>query len=271
MLSFEETKNRLKLLPFDYRGQGKNKTLKLQDPELFKAIYYWSQPLESKMKECGRYASSYNFSHRVMFILNKDGNVENMKCACGRRYGWTPYCRHCSEPKDMTRKLSQGQQKIWKERNRTSSRIKIANELFREGKSPAYDVESIPVLNKFALDYGLNLQHAEYLGEKFVPELGYWLDGFDPSRNVVVEIDEPYHFYKHCLGQRDIRRHRELIETLQCSIYRLYFNKRTNRVVLYNTPENPENWDYEQGYDLADFDRINSNGTKRYKEYRPQA
>ena len=75
MLSFKETKNRLKLLPFDYRGQGKNKTLKLQDPELFEAVYYWSQPLESKMKECGRYASSYNFSHRVMFILDKDGNV----------------------------------------------------------------------------------------------------------------------------------------------------------------------------------------------------
>ena len=80
MLSFEETKNRLKALPFDYKGQGKNKTLKLQDPELFEAIYYWSQPLESKMKECGRYASSYNFSHRVMFILDKDGNIENMKC-----------------------------------------------------------------------------------------------------------------------------------------------------------------------------------------------
>lgn len=271
MLSFEETKRRLKALPFNFKGQGKNKTLKLYDPELYEALYYWSKPLEDKMKEYGRYASSYNFSHRIMFILDKDGNVENMKCACGRRYGWTPYCRHCSESKDMTKKLSPDRQKVWKERNRASTRIRIANELFRKGKSPAYDIESIPVLDRFASEYGLHLQHAEHLGEKFIPELGYWLDGFDSEKNIVVEVDEPHHFYKHQLGQRDVRRHRELVETLQCSIYRIYFNKRTNRVVLYNSPEMPENWNYEQGCELAEFDRINSNGTKRYKKYGPQA
>lgn len=248
------------------QGQGCNRTLYKSNPKLYKSIYEYSAVLEQKMKESGRYASAYNFSHRVRFIAEYGADIERLCCKCGKRYSWTGYCRACSP--GSAAELTKEQRTSRALKSSATMRCRLGEEMLKEGKSPRYDVESIAVLNTFAQKHGLNLQHAEQGGEVYIKSLGYWLDGYDRERNVVVEIDEPSHFCKELsLLPRDIKRHQQICKELHCVMYHIYFNKRTGRVVLYNSPDQPNNWNINNGIDLAEFTGFAKNGTKQYGKY----
>jgi len=76
-------------------------------------------------------------------------------------------------------------------------------------------------LNKFM---GWNGQYATNGGEKEVR--GYFLDYYEPSLNLVIEWDEPGHYVRGVLREKDIRRQQEIIKELKCEFYR--YNQRTN-------------------------------------------
>jgi len=61
---------------------------------------------------------------------------------------------------------------------------------------PSYNPESIQLIEEFGRENGYRFQHAENGGEFRVPELGYFLDGYDAIANVAIEIDEDHHFDK---------------------------------------------------------------------------
>ena len=268
--SFEETK--AILLKDNYwktlHGQGCNRTLKLKNPRLFESIYYHTTVLEQKMKESGRYASAYNFTHRILFIVERNGDIEGMKCSCGRTYSWTGHCRRCSELKNTLSRATPEQRVRRILQQSTTMRKLVGLKMTGRGLGPRSDLESIELLEAFGKSLGLNLQHAENGGEIYLTELGYWLDGYYREQNVVVEIDEPYHFRKDLnLIEKDQRRHKLIQEHLGCRIYHIYFNKRTNRTVLYNSPDQPDNWNVNQGTELTEFESFAKNGTKRYNKY----
>lgn len=78
--------------------------------------------------------------------------------------------------------------------------------------------EYIKMLNK---QNGWNLIHAESGGEYRI--LGYFLDGYDPSLNIVFEYDEKCHYKdikNNILKDKDIKRQTEIINELHCDFYR---------------------------------------------------
>lgn len=76
-------------------------------------------------------------------------------------------------------------------------------------------------LNKFM---GWNGQYATNGGEKEIR--GYFLDYYEPTLNLVIEWDEPSHYVRGILRQKDIFRQREIIKELKCEFYR--YNQRAN-------------------------------------------
>ena len=63
-------------------------------------------------------------------------------------------------------------------------------------------------------------QHAENGGEYCIKELGYWVDYYEPTLNLVIEYDEPYHSRK--INQiKDLARQKEIEEYLGCKFYRI--------------------------------------------------
>lgn len=91
---------------------------------------------------------------------------------------------------------------------------------------PRYNVNSIPIIEKYSSEYGWNMQHAENGGE--INMFGFWLDGYDKEKNIIFEYDEPRHYIdvdNNILRQKDIDRQNFLIEKLHCTIYR--FNEAT--------------------------------------------
>ena len=85
--------------------------------------------------------------------------------------------------------------------------------------SPFYNKNAIPILEQKAKELGItDLQHAENGGEYYIRELGYWVDGYSPSKNIVIEIDEKHHEKQK---EKDRQRQKEIEEFLNCKFIRI--------------------------------------------------
>ena len=91
---------------------------------------------------------------------------------------------------------------------------------------PAYNKNSIPMIEEYGKKNGYNFQHAENGGEYFIKELGYWVDAYDKEKNVVLEIDEKYHFVDGRLRLEDIIRQRRIERHLNCKFIRLKYETK---------------------------------------------
>ena len=89
--------------------------------------------------------------------------------------------------------------------------------------TPNYNPSSIPILEQKANELGVtDLQHAESGGEFYIKELGYWVDGYSSSKNIVIEYYEKWHKYKQ---ERDERRKAEIINHLGCEFIEIWENQ----------------------------------------------
>ena len=87
---------------------------------------------------------------------------------------------------------------------------------------PGYNKTACMRIEEYGQKHGYNFQHAENEGEYFIEQLGYFVDGYDKEKNVVIEYDEKHHFDKHGrLKQKDCIRQREIEEYLKCKFIRI--------------------------------------------------
>jgi hypothetical protein len=88
--------------------------------------------------------------------------------------------------------------------------------------SPAYSPKACKLIDEYGEKNNYNFQHAENGGEFRIKGLGYYVDGYDKEKNVVIEIDERHHFDRHGnLSKRDVQRQKEIEEFLGCEFIRL--------------------------------------------------
>lgn len=222
--SFNETTNLL-LNEFyyeNYFGKAKNRTLIKQNPKLYKSIYYYTDILEQYMKEYKRYKGWYNFTYRLKFITELNCDIEKLKCNCGASYTWNTYCRKCPEyHRTMTGKTMSSKSKLKCRISTLKYLSKVNGQI-----TPRYNINSIPIIEDYGKKYGYNFQHAENGGEYCIKQLGYFLDGYDKEKNVVIEIDEPHHFNADgSLKEKDTLRENEICELLKCEFIRIKYEK----------------------------------------------
>jgi len=87
---------------------------------------------------------------------------------------------------------------------------------------PNYNPDACKLIDEYGKENGYNFQHAENGGEHHIKKLGYWVDGYDKEKNVVIEVDESFHFdYNGDLKEKDIIRQKEIEKYLNCEFIRL--------------------------------------------------
>lgn len=86
---------------------------------------------------------------------------------------------------------------------------------------PGYNKTACIRIDEYGQQHGYNFQHAENGGEYFISQLGYYVDGYDKEKNVVIEYDEKHHFIKGCLRQKDLIRQQEIEQYLKCKFIRI--------------------------------------------------
>lgn len=106
---------------------------------------------------------------------------------------------------------------------RVSAIRRIRNQLIDGGQIyPAYNINACKIIDEYGKQHGYNFQHAMCGGEFYLKELGYWVDGYDKEKNVVIEIDESHHFDSNgILIEKDIKRQKEIEEFLKCKFIRI--------------------------------------------------
>jgi very-short-patch-repair endonuclease len=81
------------------------------------------------------------------------------------------------------------------------------------GCVPRYNPIACQQIDKYSKQHGFNFQHALNGGEFHIKELGYFVDGYDEDKNVVIEYYEKKHRNKI---ERDEKRKQEIIDHLGC-------------------------------------------------------
>jgi hypothetical protein len=88
------------------------------------------------------------------------------------------------------------------------------------GWRPNYNKKSIPLLLEKATELGItDLQHAENVGEYYIKELGYWVDGYSKQKNIVIEYYEKHHTRSI---DYDMIRENQIKQLLNCEFYIIY-------------------------------------------------
>lgn len=88
---------------------------------------------------------------------------------------------------------------------------------------PQYNPKACDYLDLLNKEKGWELQHALNGGE--CSFLGYFVDGYDKDRNIIVEYDEPKHQYQKW-KIKDLERQKKIINHLKCKFYR--FDEKKN-------------------------------------------
>jgi hypothetical protein len=133
-----------------------------------------------------------------------------------RKNAHTPEANEKNRQKHLGKKLS--------EETKRKMRIAAINHINEKngGVCTMHNVDGCKFLDELSIEKGWNLQHALNGGEFYISELGYFVDGYDKEKNIVVEYDEPLHYLKTTgeLKQKDIKRQNQIIEHLKCKFYR---------------------------------------------------
>lgn len=140
----------------------------------------------------------------------------------------TTVCRKCArntnEVNEKLRIAIQNESSETKRKRRTSA-IKRLQKSIVDGKmlQPNYNVSSIAILEAKAAELGItDLMHAENGGEFYIKDLGYWVDGYSPSKNIVFEFDERGHYDRNgLLKKKDQIRQKEIEDYLSCIFIRI--------------------------------------------------
>ena len=116
--------------------------------------------------------------------------------------------------------------------NETKQKIRLKymdrlHKIFGQIVVPNFNEAACKFIDKLNEEKGWNLQHALNGGE--VELYGYFVDGYDKERNIIVEYDERKHYNIYGrLREKDIHRMNEIINHLHCKFYR--YNEKTKEL-----------------------------------------
>jgi len=107
----------------------------------------------------------------------------------------------------------------------TSHRINRSQLIKDTIQFPNFNKQACEIIEEYGKINGYNFQHALNGGEFYIKELGYWVDGYDINKNVVIEYYEKHHLTPKW-KEKDKKRMENIIETLKCKFIIIYFDKQ---------------------------------------------
>lgn len=94
-------------------------------------------------------------------------------------------------------------------------------------KTPSnFNPAACRIIDEYGSQNGYSFRHAMNGGEANI--LNYYVDGYDPVNNIIMEVDEANHFRKGRLKKSDIRRQRRIMRYLGCIFIRVRVDNFSN-------------------------------------------
>lgn len=187
----------------------------------------WSKETYEKMRKAnlGKKHSKESKEKMRKANLGRKDSQETCKRKRQANLGKNLGRKHSEEMCEKVRQANLGKKasKETKRKQRLAAIERIEKNIKNGGQlAPNYNPRGCGLINECGKENGYNFQHAENGGEFYIEELGYWLDGYDKEKNVVVEIDELHHFGSGGnLSEKDTKRQEEIEKFLGCEFIRI--------------------------------------------------
>lgn len=97
--------------------------------------------------------------------------------------------------------------------------------------TPSFNPNGCRLIDSFSASNELNCIHGLNGGEYHIKALNYWVDGYDATKNVVVECYEPFHYSRGVLKSADVQREQEIINHLHCKFIRIRYNGKDTNIL----------------------------------------
>ena len=94
-------------------------------------------------------------------------------------------------------------------------REKLIQQIKSHGFVATFNPSACRIIEEYGKQKGWNFRHALNGGEYYLPEIGYWLDGYDKENNIVCEYYEKQHRYKI---EYDKKRKQDILNFLKCKM-----------------------------------------------------
>lgn len=110
---------------------------------------------------------------------------------------------------------------------REKHRINKINRMIADGTLiwPNYNRKACLIFDKLEKDMGWNGLYATKGKEKRIGR--FWVDYYEPSKNIVIEYDEPYHYNKNGeLRENDKKRQGWIEQRTGCKFFRININTK---------------------------------------------
>jgi very-short-patch-repair endonuclease/DNA-directed RNA polymerase subunit RPC12/RpoP len=121
----------------------------------------------------------------------------------------------------------------WNKKQKQKARSRMAKMIAERGWTHRnYNPDACYYLDDLSKKMGWNLIHAKNGGEQIIN--GYFVDGFDDKNKIIVEYDEPSHYYVNGnLKKNDIDRMNEIIQYTGYKFYR--YSEKTKEFYEYKS------------------------------------
>ena len=161
---------------------------------------------------------------KEMQYTSRDHFVYSIKRKC--------LCKSCSNS-NSPRRGGKGRPKTLVDTDETRRKKRLGRIAYLQS---CFGMQIAPTYNKLSCEYfdclnKWNNWHGQYAtngGEFFIKTLGYWVDYYESTENIVVEWDEPSHYRKGRLLDSDVNRMKEIKNLLKCKFFR--YNQKTNEL-----------------------------------------
>jgi hypothetical protein len=101
--------------------------------------------------------------------------------------------------------------------------LKQKSELVGKTILPRINPIACQKIDDYGNKNGYNFRHGLNSDEFYIEKLGYWVDGYDQDKNVVIEYYEKFH-NRTKNKKKDLRRQKEIIDFLGCSFIIIHEN-----------------------------------------------
>lgn len=204
---------------------------------------YKNQPgkVEKECLCCKTVFTSYKSDNRIFcsrVCFNKGKNKLNLlkprteeiknkisKSLKGREIKWITNTK-ITNPKGtftLNHKINKGKKhsKTTREKQSISHRCNRAKWVINNIQFPNFNPKACYIIEEYGKKHGYNFQHALNGGEYHIKELGYWVDGYDKEKNVVIEYQEKSHLSSK-RKEQDLKRKERIISLLKCKFIEIW-------------------------------------------------